>query len=233
MGINRLVIWLACAAVPTIAFAACVGDSPIATVDAGPDVTTTNDAAPDADEPFEGGVELDGGLVLDGGGNPDDTDSGLVIDAGKDAGTCGPPGTASSIGSTCAFLFTTPGGGTLATVSYHLTGLVVYGSPTYCQNTFKPVTYSGKLVITKNSNNTYNFSERITVTNTFYIPPNTPNKNFTVIPSGTSLAVAQTCGNVVSDTSWEYTTGGTVGARTINYVRLSGSSTIKLYWAQD
>ena len=232
MGINRRVIWLACAAVPTIAFAACVGDSPIATVDAGPDVTTI-DAAPDADEPFEAGVELEGGVILDGGGNPDDTDSGLVVDAGKDAGTCGVSGAAPSVTSGCAYLFFTPGGGSLATVTYHLTGFTVYGTASYCQNTFKSGTYSGKLTITKNPNNSYTFQERLGPTNQIYLPPNTPNKNFTVIPSGTSLAVAQTCGNVVSDTSWEYTTGGTVGARTINYVRASGSSTIKLYWAQD
>ena len=109
----------------------------------------------------------------------------------------------------------------------------MYGTASYCKNTFKSGTYSVKLTITKNPNNSYTFQERLGPTNQIYLPPNTPNKNFTVIPSGTSLAVAQTCGNVVSDTSWEYTTGGTVGARTINYVRASGSSTIKLYWAQD
>lgn len=232
MGINRRLIWLVCAAVPTIAFAACVGDAVVVTADAGPDVTTTFDAAPDVDEPFEAGVELDSGVAVDGGGDPDEPDGAAVIDAGKDAGVCGPPsGTPPTITSKCATFLTSAGGGTLSTVSYHLTAYYVYGSTSYCSS-FVGKSYAGKLVITKNPNNTYNFAERVTATGTIYLPPG-PNKNFSVIPSGTNLAVSQTCGSVVSDSSWPYTSGGTLGARTISYLRTSGTASVKMYWTQD
>ena len=233
LSLVRRSAWLVLLGCPIASVAACVGDTLVAPgpKDAGAD-TSVIDAGADADEPFESGVETDAGVVADGGGNPDELDAG-VIDAGKDAGTCGPSGTAPpTINSSCSSFSIIAGGGSVATVSYHLTNFVVVGSVSYC-GTFNSTTYSGKLVVTKNPNATYTFSERVTATKQLCLPPCNTGKNFSVIPNGSDLVVSQTCGTVVSDTKWPYTSGGLLGARTLNYTRTSGTSTVRYYWAQD
>ncbi|CAN5434098.1 hypothetical protein BH09MYX1_BH09MYX1_54300 [soil metagenome] len=228
----RLGLWSALfVGTVSVAGAACVGerDVPVQSTDAGSDAV----ANVDADDPFDAGTEQEGGEITDGGGNPDETEAG-VLDAGSEAGACGPSASlVPTLSSSCSSSFAVAGGGSIGTLTYHLTSYTVFGSSSYCV-LFKPATLSGKLVVRKNLDGSYHFDERVLQSNAIYSPPVPgPNKSFTVTASGTTLTTLQICGVKVSDTSWSYTASGTKNARTLSYTRTIGSASVRLAWLQD
>lgn len=222
----------------------CVSDSEVVPVDSGaPDVTTGGDSAtdgstgkdatPDDAALDDAAPDDDSGIIItDGGGDPD-PDGGVLVDAGADAGTCGPTaGNGPAIQSTCASLSLLPVGGTVQPGTYNLANFTVLATAQYC-GTYVPAGYYGRLVITA-SNGKFRFDERLGRSNIINL---FPNKSFDVTPSAKALQVVQTCGTTVSPTSWGYSTGtSATDAGTKNviiYTRGSGTATVRYRWVQE
>ncbi len=192
------------------------------------DGTVTDDAGDDG-----GLVELDGGTVDDAGGNPD-PDGGVSIDAGADAGVCGPPsGNGPTFSSTCSSNLIIYTGGTLAVGTYDLTGFTVVGSTSYC-GTYVPGTYSGKLVVTSLGNGSYRFDERAVRSNVISLPQN---RSYTVTAAGSTLTATQTCGYAINDTSWGYSSGKVntdAGVKVgLTYAHALGTASIRYRWTHQ
>lgn len=196
--------------------------------------SSTNDGTVTDDAGDDGGlVELDGGTIDDGGGNPD-PDGGVTIDAGADAGVCGPPsGNGPTFGSTCSSTLILYQGGTIAVGTYDLTGFTVVGSTSYC-STYVPGTYSGKLVVTSLGNGSFRFDERAVRSNVISLPQN---RSYTVTAAGSTLTATQTCGYAINDTSWGYGAGkvatdaGTKAGLTYNHAL--GTASIRYRWVHQ
>jgi len=211
----------------------CVENDSVVYTDAGQDVTTGNDASTDG-APTDDAATDDAGVITDGGGNPDE-DGGVLIDAGADAATCGPPaGSPASINSSCTSLLALYLGGVVQPGTYHLTNFIVEGNTAYCSNTFASAPYAGRLVVTSGGSGKFTFDERVVRTNIINLQPN---KSFDVTPVAKVLNVVQTCGVKLTDTAWNYSTGTTAtDAGTKNYIfftRTVGTATVRFRWVQD
>lgn len=215
---------------------ACSGDdtesTPAAASDAGANVPTTPQPevpnAP-ADSGSSTSNEEDGGIITEGGGDPDEeADAGLVADAGADGGTCGPAsGNGAAVASSCSSSLLINGGGTITPGTYDLVNFIVTGNATYC-STYKPSSYSGRLDIASDGQGGFILGER--AVRLGGLAPLMPNKSFTATAGGNTLNVAQTCGLGIKATSFGYSTGMKDGKPTLLYTHDSGSATVRYRW---
>lgn len=215
---------------------ACTGEDPASTADTGGTdggTTATGSDASDKPAPTPAPDEKDAGQVTTPGGDPDEeADGGAVpvVDAGVDAGVCGPAsGNGPTLKSACSSNLVVSIGGAIAEGTYDLLNLSVQGNPTFC-GSYVAQDYAGRLDIAQEGGKLL-LRERVQRVGGLQKPGNV-GKTFEAVANGTNLGVTQLCGPQVTAKSWGYGVGTVDGKTTLTYTHDQGSATVRYRWVK-